>query len=65
MLVQESGVTEVSGNHALLFHCEVINILVHNLQSMASFKWFEYYFVLKSSLINLKTFYISYKISNA
>ena len=40
MLAQESSVAETSGNHALLFHYEVIDILGHDLQSMASFKWF-------------------------
>ena len=40
MLAQESSVAETSGNHALLFHYEVIDILAYKLQSMASFKWF-------------------------
>ena len=47
MLAQESSVMETSGNHTLLSHYQgsmklyvCINILVHNLQLMASFKWF-------------------------
>lgn len=36
----ESSVAETSGNHALLFHYEVVDILAHDLQLMASFKWF-------------------------
>ena len=40
MLAQESSVTETRGNHALLFRYEVIDILAHNLQLMANFRWF-------------------------
>ena len=40
MLAQESSVAETSGNHALPFHYQVIDILGLDLRSMASFKWF-------------------------
>ena len=50
MSAQESSVAETSGNHALLFHYEVIDILAYNLQSMASLKWFQYLFRLKIGL---------------